>query len=240
MLVTLNGKQTYAGVTNTIKITNKDIQNIDIGLYESQKFDLKLDKYITKITVNTPSAGVKTYNVNKSQLEKVETKAREVGKSNIIIEYTIVVTNEGKLAGYATKLADYLPKNVRFNTELNEDWYSTDDNNTIYNASLQKTLLKPGESKEVKLVLSAQITNNNIGTIINNNAEIYESYNEYGEHDMDSVEGNKGEGEDDMSKADIILSTATGTIVLYLTLAIAVILIISIGIILIKRKFEKI
>ncbi len=240
MLVTLNGKQTYAGVTNTIKITNKDIQNIDIGLYESQKFDLKLDKYITKITVNTPSAGVKTYNVNKSQLEKVETKAREVGKSNIIIEYTIVVTNEGKLAGYARKLVDYLPKNVRFNTELNEDWYSTDDNNTIYNASLQNTLLKPGESKEVKLVLSAQITNNNIGTIINNNAEIYESYNEYGEHDMDSVEGNKGEGEDDMSKADIILSTATGTIVLYVTLAIAVILIISIGIILIKRKFEKI
>ena len=240
MLVTLNGKKAYAGVTNTIKITNKDIQNIDIGLYASQKFDLKLDKYISKITVNTPSSGVKTYKTNNSQLEKVEIRSREVGKSNIIIEYTIIVTNEGKLPGYARKIVDYLPKNVRFNTELNNDWYATDDNNTVYNASLQNTLLKPGESKSVKLVLSAQITNNNIGTIINNNAEIYESYNEYGEHDMDSIEANMAVDEDDMSKADIILSTATGTIVIYATLALSVVLIILIGIILIKRKFDKI
>ena len=240
MLVTLNGRKAYAGVTNTIKITNKDIQNIDIGLYISQKFDLKLDKYISKITVNTPSSGVKTYKVNNSQLEKVEIKSRDVGKSNIIIEYTIVVTNEGRLAGYARKIVDYLPKNVRFNSELNNDWYATDDNNTVYNASLQNTLINPGESKTIKLVLSAQITNSNIGTIINNNAEIYESYNEYGEHDMDSIEANRADGEDDMSKADIILSTATGTIVIYATLALVVILIIIIGVILIKRKFEKI
>ena len=240
MLITLNGKQTYAGVTNTIKITSKDIQNIDIGLYVSQKFDLKLDKYITKITVNTPSTGVKTYNVNNSQLEKVEIKSRDVGKSNIIIEYTIVVKNEGRLEGYVKKIVDYLPKNVRFNSELNKDWYSVDGNNTVYNSKLQDTLLKPGESKSVKLVLSAQIKSNNIGTIINNNAEIYESYNEYGEHDIDSVEANMVENEDDISKADIILSTATGTIIIYATLALAVILIILIGVMLIKRKFEKI
>ncbi len=240
MLITLNGKQTYAGVTNTIKITNKDIQNIDIGLYVSQKFDLKLDKYITKITVNTPSTGVKTYNVRNSQLEKVEIKSRDVGKSNIIIEYTIVVKNEGRLEGYVKKIVDYLPKNVRFNSELNKDWYSVDDNNTVYNSSLQDTLIKPGESKSVKLVLSAQIKSNNIGTIINNNAEICESYNEYGEHDIDSVEANMVENEDDISKADIILSTATGTIIIYATLALAVILIILIGVMLIKRKFDKI
>ena len=240
MLITLNGKQTYAGVTNTIKVIDEDVQNIDIGLYVAEKFDLKLDKYISKITLNTPSSGVRTYKLNNSKLEKVEIKSKEVSKSNIIIEYSIIVTNEGQIPGYARKIVDYLPKNVRFNSELNKDWYNVDSNNTIYNTSLQNTLLKPGESKEVKLILSAQITNNNIGTIINNNAEIYESYNEYGEKDMDSVEANMIEGEDDMSKADIILSTATGKVVIYVTLTLTVIFILLIGVVVIKRKFEEI
>ncbi len=240
MLIILNGNQTYAGVTNTIKVINEDIQNIDIGLYESQKFDLKLEKYISKITLNTPTNGVKTYKLNNSKLEKVEIKSKEVNKSNIIIEYKIVVTNEGQIPGYVRKIVDYLPKNVRFNSELNNDWYNTDNGSAIYNASLQNTILKPGESKEVKLVLSAQIADNNIGTIINNNAEIYESYNEYGQKDMDSVEANMLEGEDDMSKADIILSVATGTIIIYFTLALAVLLIILIGVLVIKRKFDEI
>ena len=239
MLVILNGKQTYAGVTNTIKITNENIRDIDIGLYEENKFDLKLDKYISKITVNNPKSNTKIYNVNNSKLEKVETFKKNINQSNIVIEYKIIVTNEGGLAGYAKKIVDYLPTSTKFSSELNKDWYISESKNAVYNTSLENTLLKPGESKEITLVLSAQITNNNIGTIINNNAEIYESYNEYGQSDIDSVEANMLESEDDMSKADIILSTATGTIVIYSTLAIAILLILSIGILVIRRSSKE-
>lgn len=239
MLVTLNGKQSHAGVTNTIKITNENVRDIDIGLYVANKFDLKIDKYISKITVNTASSDTKVHNANNSKLEKVEIFKKDVNKSNIVIEYKIVVTNEGGLAGYAKKIVDYLPANAKFSSELNKDWYISSNNTEVYSTSLENTLLKPGESKAVTLILSMQVTNNTIGTIINNNAEIYESYNEYGTPDIDSVEANMKETEDDMSKADIILSTATGTVIIYYTLALAILFILTIGILVIKRSFKE-
>lgn len=69
-------------------------------------------------------------------------------------------------------------KGVIFNTELNKDWYKASDGN-VYNTSLQNTIIQPGESKEVTIVLLKQITDDSLG-ILNNNAEIYESYNEQG------------------------------------------------------------
>lgn len=236
MKVTLYGKTRYAGVTNTIKITNSNIRDIDIGLYEANKFDLRLDKYITKITLTTPTIGTKVYEYNNSQLEKIEVLSKNVNNSSIVVEYKIVVTNEGQVAGYARKIIDYLPQNAKFNTEINKNWYISDNNQTVYNASLSETIIKPGESKEVNLILTFNITDKNIGTIINNNAEIYESYNELGLADMDSVEANMLAQEDDMSKADIVLSVVTGKIIVYTTIGLVVVAILGIGIYQIKKR----
>ena len=68
------------------------------------------------------------------------------------------------------------------------------------------------------LVLSYNITEDLIGNIVNNNAEIYESYNEQGLQDIDSKAGNEIPTEDDMSNADIAVSIVTGKIVGYTTL----------------------
>ena len=106
----------------------------------------------------------------------------------------------------------------------------------LYNTSLENTVINPGESKEVTLILTFSITDKNISTIINNNAEIYESYNEQGIADIDSTEANKIETEDDMSNADIVLGVVTGKIVLYSTLILSIIFIIVIGAFLIQRN----
>ena len=236
MKITLNGEKTYAGVTDTIKITNSSQRNIDLGLYVAEKFDLRLDKYISKITLTTPTIGTKTYNYDNSKLEKIEVLGRNVNKSSAVIEYKIVVTNEGQVSGYVKKLIDYLPENTKFSSELNQNWYVSDSNRTVYNTSLENTKINPGESKEVRLVLSLQITDKTIGSIINNNAEIYEIYNEQGLIDIDSTEANALQQEDDMSKADIALSIVTGKIILYTTLGISIFAMIVIGTILIKKK----
>lgn len=236
MKITLNGKQTYAGVTDTISVTDSNVRDIDIGLIESQNFDLKLDKYISKITLTTPTIGTNTYNYNNSQLERVEILAQNVNKSSIVIEYKIVVTNEGQVPGYVKKIVDYLPESARFNSELNEDWYLSDENDRIYNTSLENVELQPGESKEVSLILSVTITDENIGTVVNNNAEIYEIYNEQGLTDIDSQEANSAQNEDDMSTADIVLSVVTGKIVLYVSLTLAILFLLVIGIVVIKRN----
>ena len=240
MKIILEGKQTYAGVTDTIKIKNGNARDIDIGLYQAEKFDLKLDKYIKKITLTTPTIGTKVTEYNNTQLAKVEILSKNVNKSSIVVEYKIVVTNEGKIPGYARKIVDYLPEDAKFNTEINKDWYLSDNNKNVYNSSLAETVLNPGESKELTLILSFNITNKNMGNVINNNAEIYESYNEQGMPDMDSEEGNKAADEDDMSKADILISVVTGAMIaLYITFAIAILAVIIIGIILIQKKVLK-
>ncbi len=239
MIVILEGKQTNAGVTDIIKVSDGNVRDIDIGLYVAEKFDLKLDKYITKITLTTPTIGTKVTEYNNSQLEKVEVLKQNIGKSSIVVEYKIVVTNEGQVPGYAKKIIDYLPSEAKFNTEINSNWYKADNNKTVFNASLAETEIKPGESKELTLVLSYNITENNIGTLINNNAEIYESYNKLGLSDIDSTPGNMLEQEDDISKADIILAVATGRIMLNIGIVLAVIAILVIGIYEIKKRVLK-
>ncbi len=236
MKITLNGKQTYAGVTDTISVTDGNVRDIDIGLIESQNFDLKLDKYISKITLTTPTIGTKVYNYNNEKLQKIEVLSQNIGKSSIVVEYKMVVTNEGQVPGYVKKIVDYLPEGTKFSSELNEDWYLSDENDRVYNTSLENVELQPGESKQVSLILSIAITNDNIGNVVNNNAEIYESYNEQGLTDIDSQEANSAQNEDDMSTADIVLSVVTGKIVLYVSLTLAILFLLIIGIIVIKRN----
>lgn len=204
---------------------------------ETQKFDLKLDTYITKITRTTPTAGTNIFHYNNSKIQKIEILKKNVNKSSIIVEYKIVVTNEGTIPGYAKKIVDYLPKNAKFVSEMNRDWYISNQDKNVYNISLANTLINPGESKEISLILSYNITDKDIGNTISNKAEIYESYNEKGLKDIDSIEGNQVEKEDDMSNADIILAVVTGnSVVIYTTITFVVIVLIAFGVFEIKRK----
>ena len=234
MNMTIDGNRTIVGTTDAIKITNDNVRDIDIGLYSSEKFDLRLDKYINKITLTTPTIGTKTYDYNDSKIAKIEVLGRNLGKSNIVIEYKIVVKNEGAVAGYAKKIVDYLPKEVGFNTELNKDWYLSENGN-VYNGSLANEIIKPGESKELTLVVTKKITEDSLKNL-NNRAEIYESYNEQGLKDMDSTEANKATGEDDISSAEVVISLVTGTIIKYTAIILGVIVIIGFGVFEIKRR----
>ncbi len=231
----LEGKEQKVAVSNVIKIEDTDIRDIDIGLYIAEKFDLKLDKYISKITLTTPTIGTQAYNKNNEKLSKVEVLNKNVGQSSFVVEYKIVITNEGSAAGYAKKVVDYLPKEAKFNSELNKDWFLAKDGNA-YNSILADVKLEPGQSKELTLVLSYNITESLIGSIINNNAEIHESYNEQGLQDIDSKAGNKISTEDDISNADIAVSIVTGKIVGYTTLTLFIIAILGFGIYEIKKQ----
>lgn len=233
MSITMDGKTRLAGVSNTIEIGTQDITNIDIGLIVSPKFDLSLDKVITKISV-TDKKGTVTHEYKDSKLAKVDLDPKTVNDSMIMIEYKIRVINEGGVAGYAKKIVDYLPKDMKFSSELNQDWYASENGN-IYNASLANTLIQPGETKELTLLLTKKMTENNTGNI-NNNAEIQESYNDLGLSDIDSTPANKVQSEDDISSADAIIGIRTGEVYIYITLTITMITILGVGIYLINKK----
>ena len=236
MDVVLDGMRTKVGMSNTVTITDKNVRNIDVGLYGEEKFDLKLDKYITKISLTTPTIGTSQTTYDNETFTKVEILRQNADKSNIVVEYKIVVTNEGAIPGYVNRIVDYLPDDVSFSTELNPDWYMSNDGGSIYNASLADTKINPGESKEVTLVLSKTLTKESLGSIMQNTAEIYEATNEAGIPDIDSEQANKLESEDDFGQASIVLSVVTGKIIGYSIIIVIALGIIVTGIIIIKKK----
>lgn len=219
--------------TDTLNVTNENIENINIGLVLNSKFDLELNKYITKVTVQNNS-GTTEYNYNNEQLAKVEIKAKQMASSTALVEYQIEVKNNGAVPGTATVIADYLPKGLKFNSEMNTNWYQGTDGN-LYTEELKDIMLEPGESKQVKLVLTKAMTSNSTGTFTNA-AEIYEDKNDFGLVDTNSTPANKEQKENDYSTAELIISTATGSPMMYIGIIITSMLILGGGIYLINKK----
>ena len=230
--VVIDGQEQQVAATEVIKVENENIANINIGLITAKKYDLQLDKYISKVTVQNSTTTTHTY--ENTTLAKEEIHAKEVNGSTVIVEYTIRVTNNGDVAAYVRKIADYLSSDYEFNSQLNKDWYQS--GNEVYCTSLANTKLEPGESKDVKLTVIKTMTESNTG-LVNNTAEIVESYNEYGLTDINSTEGNKAKGENDMGSADLIISIKTGEVVMTVTLVITTIAILGVAIYLIKKLF---
>ena len=227
--MTIDGKEVKVGTTEKIDLT-KNISGINIGLIPAKKYDMQLDKYVTKITVQNSKTVSQDYDNEK--LAKQEINGKEVNSTTVIVEYTIRVTNKGDVAGYVKKIADYLSSDYKFSSELNKDWYQ--DGTDVYCTSLANTKINPGESKDVKLTVIKQMNESNVG-LVNNTAEIVSSYNELGLTDINSTEGNKVKGENDMSSADVIIAIKTGEVVATVVLVITTIIILAVAVIVIKR-----
>lgn len=203
--ININGEEKVCAVTDTIRVID-NISNINIGLKEILIYDMELDKYITRIVVQNED-GTKAEDYSESTFQKVEIHSKKLKDSVIILEYTIRVTNKGEIAGYVTNIKDYLPSGLQFSSELNADWYLSGED--LHTKSLANERIEPGESREIKLILTKTMTENNTG-LINNRAEIEESYNEYGKLDIDSTVNNAANNEDDLGAADVIIGISTG------------------------------
>ena len=67
---------------------------------------------------------------------------------------------------------------MEFRSELNPDWYKV-NNSEVLNTSIANEIIDAGESKELKIIFTKHITNNELG-IIHNTAglkQVNDSYN---------------------------------------------------------------
>ena len=232
--LTIDGQSQNVASTDIIEISGENISNINVGYVKVQNFDLKLDKFVSKIVIqDTNGSTVKEY--GDETLARAELDAKRVNGATVLIEYKIRVSNVGEASGYARRIVDYMPNDLKFSSELNKDWYQTQDG--IFNESLANDIINPGESREVTLTLTKAMTENNVG-LINNTAEIDEAYNDLGLTDINSTPGNRTKGENDMGSADVLLGIRTGGAV-YIGITIGTILVLGIiatVIIVIRRK----
>ena len=231
----LNNIETIVGATETLNLSS-NLSNIDAGFKENKIFDLKLDKSINKVEIKN-ATGIQIASYDKEKLAKVEIAVKQLDNSTVTVEYQIDVTNEGEIPGYANEIVDYIPSDLTFSKELNKDWNKNSDG-TITNTSLKNTIINAGETKTLTLILTKKMTRNSTGTSINT-AEIKKSSNDYAIEDKDSIAGNKKDGEDDMSSAQLIVSIKTGTTIAYIGLSIMLIITLGAGLYFIKEKVLK-
>ena len=233
--LTINGEEGQVASTDILEIKNDNISNINIGLALLQDYDLKLDKYVSRIVIqNNNGTTVREY--QNETMAKAELDSKQLNGTTVIIEYQIKVTNVGEVTGYVRRIADYIPSDLTFSSELNKDWYQT--GNTIYTSILSNEPIAAGETKTVTLTLVKSMTENNTGRI-NNRAEIVEDYNDLGLTDINSTPGNQASGENDMGSADVILSLRTGGAIYISAVIVALVILIIIGFVIWKKKNPK-
>ena len=201
-------------------------------------FDLALRKWTTQAIVIENGKQTITETGHKAEddpegIVKVEIKNKKINDLIVKFRYSIRITNEGKIAGYAKEITDYVPQGLKFVASDNEGW-TDKGNNVITTRLLENTLLQPGESAEVTVVLTWINGGNNMG-LKTNIAEISEDYNEKGIPDIDSTPNNQVSGEDDIDNAPVLLSIHTGKIKTYAMLGFVILVTIGSGVVLIKR-----
>jgi len=96
-----------------------DEDDIDDEVVELKYFDLSLLKFVTKVIVNEDGV-IKETNTGHTGLEnpepvvKVELNRNKLNKTTVTFVYTIKVTNEGEIEGYAKEIKDRIPAGLEF------------------------------------------------------------------------------------------------------------------------------
>ena len=152
-------------------------------------------------------------------MAKVEIDGKYLKGSIILVEYEVAVTNIGEVDGYARLISDKIPEGMKFNSELNRDWYEGNDGN-LYTSSLANKKLLPGETATIKLVLTKEMTDDKIVSPVNT-VKIEETYNEYFIQDK--------EQNNNIAEATVIISLTTGQAKTYIWLIIVIISIMALG-----------
>ena len=216
---------------------NEGEDDQDIEKVRVRYFDLSLRKWVTQvIVIEDGKQKVKDTGHYAEQdpepVVKVEVNKKRLKNTVVKFRYSIRVKNEGEIEGYAKEISDYIPSGLKFNKADNPDW--TEKNGKIVTTKLKDTLLKPGETAEVTVLLTWINGEENM-KVMTNTAEISEDYNKYHTPDRDSTPNNRKKGEDDQDDAPVTVTTVSGSAPVYIGIVTAGIAIIAIGGILVKR-----
>lgn len=222
-------------VTDNIEITNGSISSVDLPLSKDERFDLKLDATVTKMTVQNKAEN-NEFLAENPLLAKVDIDPNLLDGSKVFIEYKVTVENQGNIPGRVNKIIDYMSDDLEFDSSINSDWYKDSEGN-LYTTALENEVIQPNESKELTLILYKNVTEENTG-LIHNTFEIADAINDKGIEDIDSVPGNKLQ-EDDLSYADSIIGVATGMPISVIPIIIVIIIILIPVAFLVWKKIDE-
>ncbi len=217
--------------------------DLDKEFVKVKYFDLALKKWVSKAIVTNQDGSqniIETGHTGDEDPEppaKVDLGRQDINKVTVKFEFQIKITNEGEIAGYATEVTDYIPEGLKFIQEDNPLWYPREPLNgreRVGTKQLADTLLQPGESATISILLTWINDPNNMG-LKTNIAEISQDDNDSDTPDIDSTPDNFTDGEDDIDDAPVMLTVALGDTQIYIGLGFVIVAMLTGGIWAIKR-----
>ena len=217
--------------------------DLDKEFVKVKYFDLALKKWVSRAIVTNQDGSqniIETGHTGDEDPEppaKVDLGRQDINRVTVKFEFQIKITNEGEIAGYATEVTDYIPEGLRFIQEDNPLWYPREPLNgreRVGTQQLANTLLQPGESATISILLTWINDPNNMG-LKTNIAEISQDDNDSDTPDIDSTPDNFTDGEDDIDDAPVMLTVALGDTQIYIGLGFVVVAMLTGGIWAIKR-----
>ena len=202
-----------------------------IYYYEKQKFNLSVDKWVSRVSVDGIGQVAQNYNT-KDQIYKLDIHRNKVNTAEVKITYTIRVTNIGEIEGTTNRITEVIPQGYSFNQEDNKTYWE-ENNGILTTEELAEEIIKPGEYREIEVVLRWNKGDGNFGQK-NNTVVINELSNPAGYEDVNE--------EDNSDRSEMLLTVATGldsadkAIVIGI---IEIVLIITLGLLLSYKKKEK-
>ena len=217
---------------------NEGEDDQDIEKVKVQYFDLSLRKWVTQAIVNKKGEETVIETGHKAEddpeeIVAVDLKDSEIATTTVKFKYSIRVTNEGTIAGYAKEIKDYIPDGLIFVPEDNPEWTQNEDG-TIVTTQAENILLEPGESTEVEVILTWDKVAQNFG-VMDNWAEISKDDNDFDSPDIDSTPDNNVHGEDDIDDAPVMVTVKTGEVQVYVITTLSVLGLLGTGLTLIKK-----
>ena len=170
-----------------------------IYYYEKQIFNLRVDKWVSGATIDgIPQIG-QNY-ITKDQLYKVDIHRTKTTTANVKITYTIRISNTGEIEGTVGEIVELIPDGYTYNQEDNEIyWEGT--NRILTTDALKDATIKPGEVREIKIVLRWNKGENNFGEK-DNIVTLTNISNPAGYEDINK--------EDNSDKSEMIITISTG------------------------------
>ncbi len=217
--------------------------DLDKEFVKVKYFDLALKKWVSRAIVTNQDGSqniIETGHTGDEDPEppaKVDLGRQDINKVTVKFEFQIKITNEGEIAGYATEVTDYIPEGLKFIQEDNPLWYPREPLNgreRVGTTQLADTLLQPGESATVSILLTWINGQDNMG-LKTNIAEISQDDNDSDTPDIDSTPDNFTDGEDDIDDAPVMLTVALGDTQIYIGLGFIIVAMLTGGIWAIKR-----
>ena len=217
--------------------------DLDKEFVKVKYFDLALKKWVSRAIVTNQDGSqniIETGHTGDEDPEppaKVDLGRQDINKVTVKFEFQIKITNEGEIAGYATEVTDYIPEGLKFIQEDNPLWYPREPLNgreRVGTTQLADTLLQPGESATISILLIWINDPNNMG-LKTNIAEISQDDNDSDTPDIDSTPDNFTDGEDDIDDAPVMLTVALGDTQIYIGLGFIIVAMLTGGIWAIKR-----